>query len=230
MRPLRLALIFAAAGCAAAQELPPLKHVSPAPQQPIPFSHRTHISKGLECKQCHPVPEPGDFAEIAGTGQCMACHTSIKSESPAIQKLAAFQKKGEDVPWEPVYLIPSYVFFNHSVHITKAGAECESCHGPVGELKRWRRSATSRWPPAWIAIALQGGRSPVLIATTRGRRDRQERLLLPMRVPRDAATLAMPEPTHPGFPAREPALLDGLRAWPTQYPPSRPTLPAPAVS
>ena len=126
------ALILAVAAICAAQGLPPMKHVSPAPQQPIPFSHRTHVSNGLTCKQCHPMPEPGDFAEIVGTEQCMACHTAIKTESDAIQKLAAYHKKGEDVPWEPVYLVADYVFFNHSVHIGKAGAKCESCHGRVG--------------------------------------------------------------------------------------------------
>ena len=118
---------------AVAQSLPPLKRIPPVPEQPIPFSHRTHVSKGLECKQCHPIPEPGDFAEIVATEKCMSCHTSIKADAPAIQKLAAYHQKGEEVPWEPVYLIPDYVFFNHSVHINKAGAECQSCHGPVGE-------------------------------------------------------------------------------------------------
>ena len=123
----RLALLLAAATACAAQELPPMKHVAPATQQPLPFSHRTHVSNGVECKQCHPIPAPGDFAEIVGTEQCMACHATIKTESAAIQKLAAYHKKGEDVPWEPVYLIADYVFFNHSVHIGKAGAKCESC-------------------------------------------------------------------------------------------------------
>ena len=133
MRLRPLALILAAVATCAAQGLPPMKHVSPAPQQPIPFSHRTHVSKGLECKQCHPMPAPGDFAEIVGTDQCMACHTTIKADSAAIQKLASYHKKGEDVPWEPVYLIADYVFFNHSMHLGKAGATCASCHGPVGE-------------------------------------------------------------------------------------------------
>jgi len=57
-------------------------------EQPIPFSHRAHVSKGLECKGCHPVPEPGDFATTPETGLCMGCHRTVKKDSAAIQRLA----------------------------------------------------------------------------------------------------------------------------------------------
>lgn len=120
-------------GLAFSQGLPPLKHVAPPPEQPIPFSHRKHVSQGLKCLECHAVPAPGDFAEIASTEKCMACHATIKTDSPAIQKLAAFHKRGEQPPWEPVYLIPDYVFFSHKEHLSRAAAECADCHGPVGE-------------------------------------------------------------------------------------------------
>jgi hypothetical protein len=115
------------------QGLPALKNVPPPPGQPLPFSHRKHVSQGLQCADCHPMPEPGDFAEIVSAERCMLCHTSIKSDSPAIQKLADFQKRGEPIPWEPVYLVADYVFFSHKVHLTRAGAQCADCHGPVGE-------------------------------------------------------------------------------------------------
>ena len=117
----------------AAQQLPPLKIIPPAPAQPLPFSHKLHASNGIECQQCHPMPAPGDFAEIAGTDVCMGCHASVKTDSPAIQKLARFHKQGEEIFWEPIYLIPDYVFFNHATHIKKAKATCEACHGSVAE-------------------------------------------------------------------------------------------------
>ena len=79
------------------------------------------------------TPAPGDFAEIVGTEKCMACHIAIKTGSPLIQKLARFHKAGGEVPWEPVYLIADYVFFNHGVHTEKVGAKCQDCHGPVEE-------------------------------------------------------------------------------------------------
>jgi hypothetical protein len=79
------------------------------------------------------MPEPGDRATLPGTAKCMACHATIKKESPAIQKLAEYHKKGEQVPWKRVYRIPDYVFFSHQVHLTKAKATCETCHGAVRE-------------------------------------------------------------------------------------------------
>jgi hypothetical protein len=115
------------------QGLPELKNVGPAPAQPIPFQHNKHVSQGLKCLDCHPVPDPGDFAEIVSTERCMLCHSSIKTDSPAIQKLTEYHKQGERVPWEPVYLIADYVYFSHKQHLSRAGAQCADCHGPVGE-------------------------------------------------------------------------------------------------
>jgi hypothetical protein len=116
-----------------AQQLPPLKNPAPPPEQPLPFSHRTHIGKGLECQQCHPMSDPGDFAEIVGTEVCMICHTAIKTDSPAIQKLTSFHKSGEEIPWQPVYRLADYMYFSHAVHTKQVKAKCEDCHGPVGE-------------------------------------------------------------------------------------------------
>src|SRR5208282_3364782 len=31
-----------------------------APAQPLPFSHKTHVTRGLQCRQCHTNPEPGN--------------------------------------------------------------------------------------------------------------------------------------------------------------------------
>jgi len=129
-----LAIMLASVSSAAlAQQLPILKRLPDPPEQPIPFSHRLHVSNGLKCAECHPAPDPGDFAEIVGTEKCMACHIAIKTGSPLIQKLARFHKEDGEVPWEPVYLVADYVFFNHRVHTEKAGAKCQDCHGPVEE-------------------------------------------------------------------------------------------------
>jgi hypothetical protein len=116
-----------------AQQLPPLKNPAPPPEQPLPFSHRTHVEKGLECRQCHPMSDPGDFAEIVGTDVCMTCHAAIKTDSAAIQKLASYHKSGQEIPWQPVYRLADYMFFSHAVHTKQVKAKCEDCHGPVGE-------------------------------------------------------------------------------------------------
>jgi hypothetical protein len=124
-------LALAVIGAVGAQQLPELRHKPEPPEQPIPFSHKLHASNGVACKTCHPIPDPGDFAEIAGTATCMGCHQAIKPDAPAIQKLKEFHDKGDPVPWEPVYLTKEYVFFSHRVHVEKAGAQCGDCHGPV---------------------------------------------------------------------------------------------------
>jgi hypothetical protein len=103
-----------------------------APQQPIPFSHKQHIAMKLQCKMCHANPDPGESMGIAAASVCMQCHSSIKTESPAIQKLASYAAQKRDIPWVRVYQIPSYVDFSHKTHLA-SGAVCESCHGAVGQ-------------------------------------------------------------------------------------------------
>jgi hypothetical protein len=114
-------------------------YTAPAPVQPIPFSHKLHVSNGLQCKDCHTMPDPGDMETYPATSKCMACHTTIKKESPAIQKLAEFSKKGEDIPWKRIYRVPDYVSFSHKVHVESAKANCDTCHGPVKERDVMRK-------------------------------------------------------------------------------------------
>ena len=102
----------------------------PPPTQPIPFSHKQHLAMKLKCKMCHANPDPGETMGIAAASVCMQCHSSIKTSSPAIQKLAGYAARKEDIPWVRVYRIPSYVDFSHRTHLT-SGASCETCHGQV---------------------------------------------------------------------------------------------------
>ena len=134
-----LVLLLVAVAATAQEPKPPAKYSPPPPVQPIPFSHRAHMSAGMACKNCHPVPEPGDFATIPETAKCMTCHATIKKESEAIRKLAEFQSQNKPVPWRRVYRIPDYVFFSHKEHLERAGATCETCHGPVRERDVMRK-------------------------------------------------------------------------------------------
>ena len=101
-----------------------------APAQPIPFSHKQHLALKLQCKMCHANPDPGEMMGIAAASVCMQCHSSIKTESPAIQKLASFAADKREIPWVRVYQIPGYVDFSHKTHLN-SGATCETCHGHV---------------------------------------------------------------------------------------------------
>ncbi len=125
-------LLWLAAAVLAAQTPVP-KYIPPPPPQPLPFSHRQHAAAGLDCKTCHAIPEPGEFAGLPVTGVCMNCHIEIRKDSPHIQRLAGYHKEGKPVPWARVYRIPGYVFFSHKEHLARAGATCETCHGPVWE-------------------------------------------------------------------------------------------------
>jgi hypothetical protein len=107
------------------------QNTKPAPEQPLPFSHQKHAGDmKLQCKRCHPNPDPGEMMRIAAPPVCMQCHTAIKRESPHIQKLAAAAASDREIRWVRVYEIPSYVSFSHRSHIA-AGNQCEECHGPV---------------------------------------------------------------------------------------------------
>jgi hypothetical protein len=131
-------IVFAAAAAALAQ-LPDLKVQRTPPEQPIPFNHKLHVANGLQCKGCHPIPEPGDFATIPKPGFCMGCHASIKKDSPHIARLAAASQSGERIRWAPVYRIADWVSFSHKSHTSIEGVTCESCHGPVATREVLRR-------------------------------------------------------------------------------------------
>ena len=110
-----------------------------APPQPLPFSHKVHAgTMKLACKMCHPNPDPGETMTIVAASKCMSCHSTIKADSPAIQRLAAFAKDDRPVPWARVYEIPSWVDFSHRSHLAK-GNTCQECHGPVAERDQLAR-------------------------------------------------------------------------------------------
>lgn len=111
---------------------PPTK--SEPPVQPIPYSHKKHLSFGLKCKQCHPNPEPGDRMTLPPAAKCMVCHVTIAKDKPAIRKLAEFAQSNQPVPWIRVYVVSSWVYWNHRSHL-EAKMTCEQCHGQVDQME-----------------------------------------------------------------------------------------------
>lgn len=104
------------------------------PEQPIAFSHVTHVAKNnIECQYCHSGVSKSPFATIPSVETCMGCHKLIKTDSPEIQKLKNHYDEKRPVEWEPVNNLPEHVYFTHEWHI-KAGIGCQNCHGQVQQM------------------------------------------------------------------------------------------------
>jgi mono/diheme cytochrome c family protein len=126
------------------------------PIQPIHYSHRIHAgSNGINCKYCHSSARVSKNSGIPSLNVCMNCHKNIAEVSDTtatpdhskafydgeIQKLykavgwdqstQKYTGKTEPVKWIRIHNLPDFVYFNHSQHVTVAGIECQTCHGPV---------------------------------------------------------------------------------------------------
>lgn len=118
---------------AAGQEVPNNLAPHPAPAQPLPFSHKLHITQGLQCKDCHANPDPGNQMTVPVASACMSCHMAVATDKPAIKKLAGFAKSNQPIPWARVYQLTPGVTWTHRAHL-KAGLQCAMCHGEVAQL------------------------------------------------------------------------------------------------
>jgi hypothetical protein len=106
------------------------------PIQPIAYQHKPHIEKAkLQCNFCHVGVDKGPMASIPGVKDCMVCHQAIATDKPEIQKVAAYEQRGEEIPWQRVYgwTDEAHVRFNHAPHI-RAEVQCATCHGDVPQM------------------------------------------------------------------------------------------------
>lgn len=144
------------------------------PIQPIHFSHKIHAGdNGIDCKYCHSSARVSKTSGIPSLNVCMNCHKNISEfqgdadstyvdhskefYTAEIQKLydavgwdKANQKytgKQKPVKWVRIHNLPDFVYFNHSQHVSVAGIECQTCHGPVEtmEVMRQHSSLTMGW-------------------------------------------------------------------------------------
>ncbi|WP_299333865.1 c-type cytochrome [uncultured Psychroserpens sp.] len=132
------------------------------PVQPIHYSHRIHAGEnGIDCKYCHSSARVSKHSGIPSLNICMNCHKSIYQVAEETQQMgideygvdynAEIQKlykavgwdedeqqyTGETQPvkWVRIHNLPDFAYFNHSQHVSVAGVQCQTCHGPVEEME-----------------------------------------------------------------------------------------------
>jgi hypothetical protein len=103
--------------------------------QPVPFSHRHHAWElGIDCRYCHQGVEKSGFSNIPPTETCMSCHSQVWTNSPLLEPIRESYETGTPIQWTTVNRLPSFVYFNHSIHIAR-GISCDICHGPVQQMQ-----------------------------------------------------------------------------------------------
>jgi hypothetical protein len=116
-------------------------------QQPVPFSHKHHVSDdGIDCRYCHTTVETSSYAGVPSTHVCMSCHSKLWVNSPMLEPVRASYATNRSLEWTRVNSLPDFVYFDHSIHINK-GIGCTTCHGPIGEMPlTWRENTLyMRW-------------------------------------------------------------------------------------
>jgi hypothetical protein len=102
--------------------------------QPVPFSHKHHVSGlGIDCRYCHTSVEESAFAGLPSTKTCMTCHAQIWATSPMLEPVRASFRSDRPIVWTRVNDLPDFVYFNHSIHVKK-GVGCVTCHGRVDQM------------------------------------------------------------------------------------------------
>jgi hypothetical protein len=139
------------ATCLFAAINPEVVNVGHAPKQPIPYSHKLHAGTlKLDCRYCHNTVENAGHAAIPPTSTCGNCHGGnrvkmdeagqpvtlgvIRPESPLLAPVRDSLETNESILWERVHDLPDFVYFNHSIHISR-GVSCVSCHGRVDKME-----------------------------------------------------------------------------------------------
>lgn len=107
--------------------LPPLSSSS----QPIRFNHALHAANGLGCEDCHAGARQQAKATLPGIDTCLNCHQEAVTKSDEEEKIRAFARAGQEIPWVQLTRVPAHVYFSHRRHVALAGLACADCHGPM---------------------------------------------------------------------------------------------------
>jgi hypothetical protein len=141
------------------QRSPYMTEAGMARAQPVPFSHRHHVGGiGIDCRYCHTTVETGAFAGIPPTQTCMNCHSQLWLDSPTLEPVRASWRSDRSLAWTRVHDLPDFVYFDHSIHVSK-GVGCATCHGRVDLMPlTWREHTLHmewcidchRHPERWV--------------------------------------------------------------------------------
>jgi hypothetical protein len=108
--------------------------VNVARDQSVPFSHKHHvIDDGIDCRYCHTSVETSNFAGIPPTETCMSCHSQLWTNAEMLAPVRESYRTGKSLQWTRVHDLPDFVYFNHSIHVSK-GIGCSTCHGRVDQM------------------------------------------------------------------------------------------------
>ena len=97
------------------------------------------------CMNCHKSiyeykgnPE-GPSAEDLANGYTNEFYTGeIKKLYKAVgwdEEEQRYTGESQPVEWVRIHNLPDFAYFNHSQHVSVAGIECQTCHGPVEEME-----------------------------------------------------------------------------------------------
>jgi hypothetical protein len=113
---------------------PKYTNVGYSPIQPVAFSHATHVEQlGVDCRYCHSAVERSWFSNIPSSSTCMNCHNQVLKDDPRLALVRQSAATGVPIPWVQIHKVPDYVYFNHSVHVTR-GVSCVECHGQINKM------------------------------------------------------------------------------------------------
>jgi hypothetical protein len=112
------------------------------PKQPVPFSHRVHAGvKRIDCLFCHPYASRSRKAGLPALKKCFFCHNYVIPHHPEIEKERRHVEAHDPVRWVRIFYVPDFVKFRHHPHISWAGLNCDTCHGPVEQMDRLQQRA-----------------------------------------------------------------------------------------
>ena len=129
------------------------------PVQPIHYSHKIHSGDNkIDCNYCHSSARVSKHSGIPSLNICMNCHKSIyeyngettedyskefyDGEIKKLYKAVGWDDEAQEytgvtypVKWVRIHNLPDFAYFNHSQHVSVAGIDCQTCHGPVEEME-----------------------------------------------------------------------------------------------